>query len=172
MLSHNECAIDILEQNQDKIDWWWICLNPAAVHLLEERQEEIEWYFLCQNKNAINLIKQNLDKIDWEVLSRNPSAVELLEDNLDRIDWDNLSMNERAIQIIERNSLRFYSAAPFNFLSENPGIFEYDYENMAKNCNIYKEELMQKTMHPDRISRYLKQGYCLATDEYELHITG
>jgi len=53
----------------------------------------------------------------------------LLEKNKDNIDW--------------------------NGLSRNPSIFELDYEALEKRCNIYKEELMKKALHPSIIKRYL-----------------
>ena len=40
-----------MEQNPDKIDWYWLSRNPAAIHILE----------------------QNPDKINWDSLSRNPA---------------------------------------------------------------------------------------------------
>ena len=53
-LSMNSNAIPILEQNPDKIDWFWLSLNPNAIHLLE----------------------QNPDKIDWTSFSGNPAIFE------------------------------------------------------------------------------------------------
>jgi len=52
-------------------------------------------------------------------------------------------------------------------LSSNPSIFELvvDYETMKENCLIYKEELMQKAMHPSRIQRYLDMG--ISIDELD-----
>jgi len=55
-LSANINAIDLLENNQDKIDWESLCLNPNAINLLKENQNKIDWYLLSQNKNAINLL--------------------------------------------------------------------------------------------------------------------
>jgi len=40
-------------------------------------------------------------------------------------------------------------------LSRNPSIFELDYEALEKRCNIYKEELIKKALHPSVIIRYL-----------------
>jgi len=60
---------------------------------------------------------------------RNPNAIHLLEQNLDKINWSNLS--------------------------RNPSIFEYDYEALKKRCNMYKEELIKKALHPSIIKRYL-----------------
>jgi len=75
------------------------------------------------------LLEKNMDKISWFALSFNPNAIHLLEKNSDKIDWYNLSMN--------------------------PSIFEYDYEALEKRCNIYKEELIKKALHPSVMMRYL-----------------
>ena len=57
----------------------------------------------------------------------------MLEQNQDKIDWNNLTIN--------------------------PGIFKLDYNALKERCGVYKEELIKKTMHPDRILKYLEQGY-------------
>jgi hypothetical protein len=64
-----------LENNQDKIHWWYLSRNPSA--------------------RAIALLEKNQDKIDWDMLSRNPSAraIALLEKNQDKINWRQLSLN-------------------------------------------------------------------------------
>jgi len=53
----------------------------------------------------------------------------LLEKNADKINW--------------------------NVLSVNPSIFDLDYEALEKRCNIFKEELIKKALHPSVITRYL-----------------
>jgi hypothetical protein len=37
-------------------------------------------------------------------------------------------------------------------------MMDYDYEKIKTRCNIYKEQLIQKTMHPSRIQKYLDMG--------------
>ena len=71
----------------------------------------------------------DINKIDWDELSENPNAIHLLEKNIDKIYWHSLS--------------------------NNPSIFKLDYEVLEKRCNIYKEELIKKAMHPSIILRYL-----------------
>ena len=85
------------------------------------------------------MLEKNPDKIDWYSLTINPNAIELLEKNQDKIDW--------------------YS------LSENPAIFEIDYQALNDRCAIYKEELIQVTMHPSRIQKYLDMG--ISIDELD-----
>ena len=82
-----------------------------------------------------NLIEKNQDKLEcWHLLSANPNAVHLLERNQGKIKWD--------------------------YLSENPSIFEIDYyyDELNQRCLIYKEELIQKAFHPSRIQKLLDMG--------------
>ena len=66
------------------------------------------------------------------LLSENPNAIHLLEQNQDKILWCLFS--------------RFYP------------IFELNYNFLKNRCNIYKEELIKKVMHPNRIMKYLESG--------------
>jgi len=81
----------------------------------------------------VHILEKNMHKINWKFLSGNVSALHLLEKNQSKIDWV--------------------------YLSGNSSIFELDYDALKKRCSIYKEELIQKTMHPLRIQRYLDDGY-------------
>ena len=123
----------LLEQHPDKICWPWLSCNPKAIHLLEENPDEIFWSFLSENTAAIHLLEEHPDQIDWSWLSMNPAAMHLLEQHQDKIDW-------------------------WNF-SENPAIFEPDFQTMkAKQCAVFKEELMQRAFHPSRIANLLDLG--------------
>jgi len=113
----------------DKINWSRLSENPNAIHILSKNIDKINWSKLSLNPNAIHLLEKNMDKIDWSILSENPNAIHILSKNIDKIDW--------------------------NVLSLNPSIFEYDYEALEKRCNIYKEELIKKALHPSIIKRYL-----------------
>jgi len=55
-------------------------MNPNAIHLLEQNPDKIVWFYLSYNPNAIKLLEQNPDKIIWEKLSTNPSIFELDKD--------------------------------------------------------------------------------------------
>jgi hypothetical protein len=85
--------------------------------------------FVIRNPNAIDLIEKNIDKINWTRLSYNPNAIHILEKNKDKIDW--------------------------GYLSKNPSIFELDYDFLKERCHVYMEELIQKTMHPNIIQKYI-----------------
>ena len=43
ILSSNPNAIQILEENPEKINWKRINYNPNAIELLEKNPEEIDW---------------------------------------------------------------------------------------------------------------------------------
>jgi len=45
-LIENEEELDDLD---NKIDWDNLCLNPNAIDLLKENQDEIDWYYLSSN---------------------------------------------------------------------------------------------------------------------------
>ena len=83
----------------------------------------------------MNILEKNIDKIDreWSNLSLNPDAIHLLEKNKDKINWYDLS--------------------------KNPSIFKLDYFEIRKRCHIYMEELIQKTMHPNIIQKYIDMEF-------------
>ena len=72
-LSGNENAIDLLEENLDKINWSYLSLNKNAMELLLKNPERIDWTELSQNPSAIGLLEMNLDKVDWKWVSINPA---------------------------------------------------------------------------------------------------
>jgi len=43
------------------------------MNLLEANQDKIDWEVLIRNPNAMNLLEANQDKINWHELSWNPS---------------------------------------------------------------------------------------------------
>jgi hypothetical protein len=43
-------------------------------------------------------------------------------------------------------------------LSENPSIFELDYNAIKERCSIYKWELFEIALHPSRIEKYIEMG--------------
>jgi len=77
LLSQNPSAIQLLEKNPDKIDWYQLCYNRSewAIHLLEQNQNLINnWLGLSfhRSEHPIQLFKKNPDKIYWYNLSQNP----------------------------------------------------------------------------------------------------
>ena len=39
----NRKIMTFLQENQDKIDWFWLSSNPAAIDLLKENPDKINW---------------------------------------------------------------------------------------------------------------------------------
>ena len=59
------------------INWSALSKNPNAIDLLEQNQDKIDWCNLSENRSAIHLLKNNQDKIDWYKLSKNYSIFKL-----------------------------------------------------------------------------------------------
>ena len=124
-----------VEENIDKINWVKLSFNPNAIYILEKNLDKIDWWALSGNPNAICILEKNIDKIDWFSLTAyNNNGFKILQNYPDKISW----------QVIYWDNLSF----------DHP-IFEIDYKYLEERCNIYKEELMQKALHPKRIEKYL-----------------
>ena len=76
-LSRNPCAIELLKENPNKLNWDYLSLNPCkeAIELLKQNRDKINWSGLSSNpcKEAIELLKLNPNKIDWSIVSSNPN---------------------------------------------------------------------------------------------------
>lgn len=154
-LALNPNAIDILEDNPDKIIkykvWSQLCQNPnpKAVNILREnigRLNEYHWQILAKNPNATDIIEENLDKLDergWEYLAENPNAIDIMNGylkNISKKTWARLVRNPKAIDIIKENMDIIKKYDLWNSLSGNPEIFMTD----SKPSNI-------------RLNEYIKQ---------------
>jgi hypothetical protein len=53
----------------------------------------------------------------------------------------------------------------WEFLSENPSIFELDYKALEDKCSIYKWELLEFAYHPLMICKYLNMGITMGQIE-------
>ena len=126
-------TIELLEKNQDKIDWKWLSRNPNAISILEKNPDKINWDHLSSNPNAMHLLEKNPDKINWYWLSQNPNAISILEKNPDKINWEELSANQ--------------------------GTYEINYKFMKERMDIMREDLMKAVYHPKRLEYYLGLGY-------------
>ena len=130
--------------------------NPNAIHILEQNLDEINWQNLSSNPNAITILEQNLDKLDEFALynlSANPNAIPILEKHPELIFWSYLSKNPNAIHLLEKNPNKICW-----LICENPAAFVYDYEAMREANREFKEELIQRAWHPDRVARLLEAG--------------
>jgi uncharacterized protein (DUF2249 family) len=66
-------------------------------------------------------------------INPNPGVSRLLEKYPKKVKWENFA--------------------------DSPHIFELDLDALKEHCAIFKEELIQKAMHPSRIQRLLDMGY-------------
>lgn len=131
----SDIALEIIKENIKDIDdpfsLCWLSENAGAVDLLEENPDKIVWASLCKNSNpkALSLLEKNLEKIDWTYLSANPLAIELLEKNPDKIDWRWLCKNSNAGKLLGKfmyneNTVHFVDKLDWRWLSANPCIFK------------------------------------------------
>ncbi len=155
LLSKNPKAIHLIEQNMGKVSWWNLSANPAAIHILEQNQDKIVWERLCSNPSALHLIERNIDKIEgdllsWNILSTQEWAITILEKNLDKVNWMSLCRNPAAIHLLEKNRDKTYA----HHISGNPAIFELDLDFFHKRMNMIRDELIEKTWHPDRFEEW------------------
>ena len=161
-LSTNPSAIDLLKDNQDKINWNYLSTNPNAIDLLKHNQDKINWDLFHSNPNAIKILKYNQDKINWGMLSSNINAIDLIkirityEYNLtfkeyiklkNKINWnaickypyiDIVSILRKRIQYEKKLSKSNYNELDYNSLinwrniSANPNAIELLKENQDK----------------------------------------
>jgi len=78
-------------------------------------------------------LEANLDDVNWFNASENPSLIHLLDENYGRIEW--------------------------YVISNNPEIFEYDYEGMKEKTSIFTEELMAAVFNPKNIDKFESWGF-------------
>jgi hypothetical protein len=189
VLVGNINAVPIIERNLHKLvtkhAWDSLSFNENAVHIMRKNMDKICWSSMSQNASddAIQLLKENPDKIDWKNfnLNYNEKAMEMLKKNPDKINMYYLSNNPGAIDILEehvKNSSYKLSGLSLKGLAANPSIFVLDTHAMKLQINkpqfihpklrmSFAEELLQKTLHPDRVSKYLHTyDYDMMCDEY------
>lgn len=188
--------------------WYPLCLNPSpkALQFLEQNINKINWYLLCSNFEAGYLIEKHVDKLKeytWPILSKNPSTVSLLECNFDKINWINLSSNTNAIHLLEKhseildqkhyiggmhwwtlwdmlasnknavnllkNNLHKLSENGWLKLGNNPNVMEIigklNIDKMKENCREFSCELAEKVFNPLRLMR-LCETYGIEMEDY------
>jgi hypothetical protein len=91
--SENPKAIKYLKDpiNYDKIDWSKLSKNTAAIDLLKENIEKIDWYYISCNTNpkAMELIRV---KFEQELLDAENNTLHLLRSH-EKLNWSELSKN-------------------------------------------------------------------------------
>ena len=176
-----------LEENPEKLDWirWdWLSRNENASPILEKHVDKIDWYQLSMSRSpwAFSLIEKHFelvkDLLNWDYFSANPLAISLLEQNRDKIDWYGLCFNShpRAIGLFAQHPEKLtrwdYFSSKQNIsllilsnleqvdwksLTSNPNIFKVEEDFLKKRTDLFREELMQKALHPRRIAPLLDQ---------------
>ena len=132
---------------------------------VKDYQDKINWSLFPCYTNDLTLCYENLDKVDWFYFSARPEAIHVLEKNLDKVNWKSITWNKNAGHLI-RNNLDKINGYWY-YLSKNPCIFTYDYEQMKKNNMIFAEELMDFIYHPSRVSYYMDTySYDILDDSY------
>lgn len=111
-LSGNEGALNLLNNNIEKINWCEYCENrhPNMTELFNKKTNEgvISLFSLCENPNAMKLVeekKEELTDYHFNLLSKNPNAIKLLKENEEKINWDNMCVNEKGYELLERNRI-------------------------------------------------------------------
>ena len=113
LLSNNKNCIDILEKNNNYIDWNALSKNPNAIHLLKKNYDKINWNGLSLNINAIHILKKNIEHINWFNLSSNPSIFE--------IDYD--ALKKRIEPFTEELMMKCFHPEKLNYYLNN---YSYD----------------------------------------------
>jgi hypothetical protein len=96
---------------RNHISWCGISENPIAIELIQQNSDKICWLYLSKNSRAIDILSlpKNYNDIFWMALSKNINAMNLLRDKyykekedeekkdkkciIDCIHWENLSAN-------------------------------------------------------------------------------
>lgn len=133
----SDIALEIIKEDikyiNDPYSLSWLSenANPKALELLEENPDKIVWASLCKNPNpkALELLEKNPEKIDWTYLSANPCAIKLLEENPEKIDLRWLCKNPKAGKLLAKmmydDTMRhFVDKLDWRWLSANPCIFK------------------------------------------------
>ena len=111
---------DVILKTQHLIDWDFFSLNPSpkAIDILYQNQDKINWKNLCKNTSAAKILRENLEKVDWDILARNEGegVIEILEENIDKVDFDVLIPNKKAVSLLEKYYDRITN---WNALSKN-----------------------------------------------------
>ena len=173
--NQNPKAVEIIEKNLDKIyvdDWPILSGNPAAIHIFKDPEylkKVYDWYYLSKNEKAISILENNMDKVEWGSFSSNPSAINILLQIIkEKNEYNKKVKNHEEINSKEYKYFDYFNKIDYGGLSRNPAIFELDYQGLKERCDIYREELMKKTMHPSRIQKILDMVIDL--DDLDFHL--
>jgi hypothetical protein len=171
-MNESYLLIDFLIIYKNQIDFSCLSSNESdvAIKYIEENinNRKICWISILNNKNksSIKLVEKNHNKIeewmyglpnliekDHEILNywKNLSLDEINNLNIETINWKYLSINPNAIELFKKyqNNIDWY------YFSMNPAIFKLNYDFFRKRCDIFRQDLAKKTMHPNKILNIL-----------------
>jgi len=115
-----------------------------------------DWSYISKNEKAISILQDNLDKVEWGSFSSNPSAINILLHIIkEEKEYNKKVKNQEEINTKDYKYFDYFNKIDYGGLSRNPEIFELDKKGLKERCDIYREELMKKTMHPLRIQKLL-----------------
>ncbi len=195
-LSSNASIFEYKDGNMELLDWIpkekiksrLLSTNKNGVEFLLKNPEIIDYYHLSSNPSAVSFLKENPDKIVWEGLAFNPNseAIEIFKKyyrNLiskDDVDYKYLrnlttyllkNQNPLAFDFfLECSSEEFFENFEWHhFISNNPVIFELDYNQMKNNERFkeFEEELIKEIMKPSRVFKYYEYGYDLIEELFD-----
>lgn len=116
----NPIAISWLEQNLDKINWYYLSSNPAAVHILEKNLNKVDWNMLSLNRAAVHILEKNKDKVRMIAVS-NPTAFRLL------FQLDYIQMKQQNCDFKEELCKYIFNPERLDKMANNVGIDLHDY---------------------------------------------
>lgn len=159
-------AIEILKaksrKNPDELDWKRLSANPSAIDILSENEDRINWDEFSSNTSpdTITLFKRNMKKLNFAKLSGNPSAIYVLARNTYNvvesytgvkaapigitknkdIDWMKVAKNPNGVELILTNKDDI-EWDYWEFLCANPSskaikLIEKEYEENPDNINF------------------------------------
>jgi len=129
----NPLAIELLLNNQDKIDWDSLSMNPSAIQLLKANQGQIKWKWLSLNPNpeAMELLKENQEKINWKNLITNPAIFKV------SYNYNKMKKARNNTSIIEGLARKTFKPIPLKNNNESN-------ENFNKRYNKWEQNLINK----------------------------
>lgn len=181
-LSGNPSLVSFLEKNPHLIYWKTFTMNYNAIHVLEQNQDKINWYLLPlnQNPNIIHLIEKNIDKIDWECLSTNPNAVHLIKNHYKQMRHkmcrlsrnhsdDAIDLIREALEEMGQHGNKSEIKLILQHLGKNPNVLKIvgklDCQAMKTKCQPFAQELTTYVLNPARLLR-ICDTYNLDLEEY------
>ena len=181
ILSKNpsDAAVDLLLESE--IDWFAVSsnTNDRITARFPEMKRKLSISELCSNTSDFVvkwLLEDNelYNSIIWSRFCSNPNdlAVEhiyslsLVNPNDRRIDWGNLCRNTNRLvfQILRNNKHKIN----WPIFLQNPICFEYDYEKMKCRAEIFKEELLNLALSPERVMAAIKSAREENEDDFEV----